>query len=494
MKQIFFYFLLAAMFSFFISCAKNDNLLPVPKIDYGMAVLQGKISRNIPDSLKIKSFEIVYFTAICSEPVFDEILVNADGTFSYSVDLYAITIASVKSSIYSNSIVLIPNDTSEINILYDDKGEKHITMKNSLGLTSENMDKWYKVFVNLIYSDAVKYQDSITNTFTNAPDIFAKKIIENINNVIDTMSDNRNLNKTEKILFEYCAKSMYLCNVLLESDFLHKHFSFNDKNSSAYFAELKKIDLSNAYYIYSGWYGKMAQMLLEDSILNFPKIAETTPEQWLKNSNEKILMFLQNRNTLFDNMLVANAYYLQLKKRQLLTQIQKQNIKSYFENKNYVQFLNNENNTLEELLQKDTNYLKINETPPVDKTKLMDAIIVKYTGNVVVVDFWATWCAPCQRAMQLIEDIKKDYANKNVKFVYITNPSSPKDQWEMKIRGIGGEQYFLNTIQYNYISALYEFDAIPTYLIFDKKGKLSQKFTGYPGNETMQEVIEKAMK
>jgi len=33
------------------------------------------------------------------------------------------------------------------------------------------------------------------------------------------------------------------------------------------------------------------------------------------------------------------------------------------------------------------------------------------------------------------------------------------------------------------------FTAIPSYLVYDKKGQLKQKFTGFPGTDKMREMI-----
>ena len=41
-------------------------------------------------------------------------------------------------------------------------------------------------------------------------------------------------------------------------------------------------------------------------------------------------------------------------------------------------------------------------------------------GQVVVVNFWATWCAPCKEEMPSLAKLSKDYADKGVKVVTVS--------------------------------------------------------------------------
>ena len=48
-------------------------------------------------------------------------------------------------------------------------------------------------------------------------------------------------------------------------------------------------------------------------------------------------------------------------------------------------------------------------------------------GQIVVVNFWATWCGPCQEEMPRLEQIAASYAGKPVSFVFISI-DDPKDR------------------------------------------------------------------
>jgi thiol-disulfide isomerase/thioredoxin len=50
------------------------------------------------------------------------------------------------------------------------------------------------------------------------------------------------------------------------------------------------------------------------------------------------------------------------------------------------------------------------------KTKLAD-----YSGKVLVVDLWATWCGPCRQEIPHLVQIAKDYKSKGVEVIGLTN-------------------------------------------------------------------------
>jgi thiol-disulfide isomerase/thioredoxin len=52
-------------------------------------------------------------------------------------------------------------------------------------------------------------------------------------------------------------------------------------------------------------------------------------------------------------------------------------------------------------------------------------------GSIAVVNFWATWCAPCRQEFPLLSRLSQQYAGKKVRFVSISiddNPSNHKQR------------------------------------------------------------------
>jgi thiol-disulfide isomerase/thioredoxin len=136
----------------------------------------------------------------------------------------------------------------------------------------------------------------------------------------------------------------------------------------------------------------------------------------------------------------------------------------------------------------------VNLTPKVEADKLFDAIMAKFKGKVVFVDFWATWCSPCRNGIERFKPLKEDLAGKDIVFVYITNETSPENTWKNMITDIKGEHFRVKPDEWNTLCNKFNISGIPHYALVDKNGAVA-KNDGMPeyNLDAMKKLFEEYM-
>lgn len=129
------------------------------------------------------------------------------------------------------------------------------------------------------------------------------------------------------------------------------------------------------------------------------------------------------------------------------------------------------------------------DAPKVPEEELLTALIARHKGKVQFIDFWATWCGGCRQTIKEYEPIKKEIGEDKVAFVYLTGPSSIEKTWEILIKDISGEHYWLNKEQWNYLWNHFQMVGLPMYLLIDKQGNIVKRFTHITAKE-LRELLE----
>lgn len=126
----------------------------------------------------------------------------------------------------------------------------------------------------------------------------------------------------------------------------------------------------------------------------------------------------------------------------------------------------------------------------------LDGILKTYPNKIIYIDFWASWCVPCRASMPASKKLSKDYADRDVVFIYV---SIDKDvqEWNVVSKKEGLGNSIKNLLAINYPSAkVYEklnLKSIPRYLLFNKKGELELRDAPGPDSKKIRESINRLL-
>jgi thiol-disulfide isomerase/thioredoxin len=115
-------------------------------------------------------------------------------------------------------------------------------------------------------------------------------------------------------------------------------------------------------------------------------------------------------------------------------------------------------------------------------------------GQVVLINFWATWCGPCRKEMPLLEQIQKKYAPLGFTLLGV-NVEEDTTMMEAFLKDVP-VTFPILLDPANGISKLYNVSAMPSTVIVDRKGNIRYVHQGYqPGDEgKYQDVIRQLIR
>ena len=89
---------------------------------------------------------------------------------------------------------------------------------------------------------------------------------------------------------------------------------------------------------------------------------------------------------------------------------------------------------------------------------------VMQSPQLVMVDFWAVWCGPCQMVGPIVEDLAQEY-NGKVKVMKLNTDEAPE------------------------VAGRYQIMSIPTILFF-KEGQVVEKIVGARPKQQFKQIID----
>jgi thiol-disulfide isomerase/thioredoxin len=114
--------------------------------------------------------------------------------------------------------------------------------------------------------------------------------------------------------------------------------------------------------------------------------------------------------------------------------------------------------------------------------------LADFSGKVVILDFWATWCPPCRAEVPHLVELQDKYRDQGLAIVGLS----------LDAGGAGDVRPFSKEHSINYTMLIANdgtqesyggITGIPTAFVLDRKGRIVKRFLGYTAPEVLEETI-----
>ncbi len=115
-------------------------------------------------------------------------------------------------------------------------------------------------------------------------------------------------------------------------------------------------------------------------------------------------------------------------------------------------------------------------------------LLADLRGKAVMLDFWASWCAPCREEAPALAQVYGEYQDRGVEFIGVAIWDSPRDAQDF------GEQfdvpYPAGIDSEGAIAIDYGIKGIPEKIFIDADGVVRQKFVGPIDADTLRTTLD----
>jgi thiol-disulfide isomerase/thioredoxin len=124
--------------------------------------------------------------------------------------------------------------------------------------------------------------------------------------------------------------------------------------------------------------------------------------------------------------------------------------------------------------------------------------LADFSGKIVVVNLWASWCGPCRREVPEYEKVRKEFAGRGVEFVGLTteDPRTSSDRVKRFARDFNFGFRLGWADRETAVALMNGRNAIPQTLVIAPDGRIVSHWRGYSprqGGSQLRATLERAL-
>lgn len=118
-------------------------------------------------------------------------------------------------------------------------------------------------------------------------------------------------------------------------------------------------------------------------------------------------------------------------------------------------------------------------------------VLKGYQGTLLLVDVWASWCAPCLQENKYLDTLKETLKNEKIKFLHLSTDKTASS-WKKSVVNYGNNQavHFRLSNHARFKKQL-DIKTIPRFILYDDKGAIIDDSAPFPSdNDKLYKLIK----
>ena len=117
-----------------------------------------------------------------------------------------------------------------------------------------------------------------------------------------------------------------------------------------------------------------------------------------------------------------------------------------------------------------------------------------FQGQVVYLDFWASWCKPCQKSFPFMEQLTRKYGEQGLVVIAVNLDENPNDMMDFLVQ-IEPTSFYVAANVKGDIATRYNVQAMPSTYLIGRDGKIKMRHLGFNTRDMdkLQKIIERSL-